>query len=585
MTLARRKSPAVFAILAGIAAAFLPLAGQRPAADVPKVPFDRYQLQDEIAATLKAWAAAYPKLAKLRSIGRSFEGRDLWLLEVTNAETGPGEAKPGFWIDGGTHPDEPCGTPMVMVAGQTLLAGFGRDPRLTELLNTRVFYILPRVNPDAVEHWLTQPGLISHAPPWDEDGDGLLDEDPAEDLNGDGAITLMRARDAAGPLKASKLDPRLLETRRETEPGEYRTWVEGRDNDGDGRFNEDGKGGINVNRNYPHDWNPAQGGAGPFPLSVPESRAVVEFLAAHPNITGCYSVHGGAWPVNFLVRPPANGPDESLPEFDLGVYETIGARFKEITGDIVESLYADTIMGARRRPGNYGYGLFLSWTYHALGLYSFTPEMCGIDADSDRDGSVSELEMLRWSDGPKGGRYFVDWKPYDHPQLGRVEIGGWVQKIAPIDAGLERICAQYAEFNLYQASLSPLLRIRTLKPESLGSGLFKIEAEVANMGFLPTYLSQAALTAKRDYPIIVELALENAELVTGAGRAVIGHLEGNAPRSPGYFLFSGGTPPLPSKRLEWVVRVKTGGAPRVTVAASAAKAGRDARTVELGGSK
>ncbi len=104
--------------------------------------------------TLEKWHELYPSLTKLYSIGESVLGKKLWVLEVTNFETGSGEDKPGFWADGGTHPDEPCGTPMVMHNAQVLLLGFGKDPFLTELLNTRVFYILPKVNPDGTDYYL-----------------------------------------------------------------------------------------------------------------------------------------------------------------------------------------------------------------------------------------------------------------------------------------------------------------------------------------------------------------------------------------------------------------------------------------------
>jgi hypothetical protein len=576
-----RPLPVLLSTL-GAAAVVVGVRAQAPP-EIPRVPFDRYQLHAEVGDTLKKWQAAFPKLAKLYSIGKSYQGRDLWLLEVTNGDTGPGEAKPAIWLDGGTHSDEPCGRPMVMYTAQTLLLGFGHDAAITELVNTRTFYILPQVNPDGTEHWLTKPGIMSHAMPWDDDRDGLVDEDPADDLNGDGKITLMRVKDDTGPLKRADADARLLEPRGETEKGEFRTYVEGTDNDGDGAFNEDRVGGVNVNRTFPYQWNPAQSGSGFHPLCVPESRAIVEFMTAHPNITGTFSVHGGGWPLTFVVRPPADGPDDTLPEFDFSVYQTLEARLKEITGgNPVTSTYNNTIMGGNRpRGASYGYGIFGPWAYHALGLYSFTPEASGIDADTDGDGRVSELEMLRWSDTKKGGAYYVDWKPFNHPQLGPVEIGGWVQKIAPIDAGLEKLCRDYAQFNIYQASLSPLLRIRSVTEKPVANGVFTVQAIIANIGFLPTYVSQAALAARRDNPILVTVAVEGGELVSGAPRAVVGHLAGNAPASPGYFLFSGGSAALPAKTLEWIVKARPGTATKVTVTAASAKAGRDTRTVEL----
>jgi len=221
------------------------------------------------------------------------------------------------------------------------------------------------------------------------------------------------------------------------------------------------------------------------------------------------------------------------------------------------------------------------WAYHDYGIFAFTPEISGIDADYDQDGRISEIEMLRWSDEEKGGRYYVDWTPFDHPQLGRVEIGGWVKKIAPIDRGLEKVCREHTEFNLYHASLSPLVRITSFEEEEIADGVYRIEAVVSNTGFLPTYVSQMALANHRDFPIIVSLQIDNGSLVSGKSRQVIGHLEGNAPRSPGYFLFAGGSQSLPSKRLEWVVKKGSPSTTEVTVRSSCKKGGSDSKSVTL----
>ena len=564
------------------AATLLGTAGLRgQAREMPTVDFTRYRLHDEVGEVLREWHELFPNLTRLHTIGSSYWGKDLWVLEVTNSATGSGDAKPAYWADGGTHPDEPVGTPMVMHLAQTLLSRFGSDSRITDLLDTRAFYIMPTVNPDAVDYFLTEPGMISHGQPWDDDGDGLVDEDPPEDLNGDGAITVMRIRDETGPWKTSTLDPRLLTIRGESEPGEFRTFSEGIDNDGDGYFNEDDLGGINVNRTYPYEWNPAQRGSGPYPLAIPESKAVVEFFANHPNITGAYSIHGGGWPVNWIVRPPANVPDEELPEFDVDVMKMIGAKYGEITGgEEVVSLWADTIM--KRKPGPYGWGLFASWAFHQYGVFSFSPEMAGIDADYDGDGRVSEIEMLRWSDTEKGGQYYRDWTPFDHPQLGPVEIGGWVKKVVPIDAGLEKICREHTEFMMYQAELSPLIRLRDVRHSVLADGVYRVEATVSNHGFLPTYVSETARANRRDMPIFVSLAIENGAVVSGQQRLDLGHLAGNAPGAAGYFLFSVNDRRLPSRTVEWIIKKEDSSRPCVVrITAAAAKAGRDEEVVRF----
>ncbi len=118
----------------------------------------------------------------------------------------------------------------------------------------------------------------------------FLDEDKAEDLDGDGATTQMRVKSPNGTFKMSREDPRSMVPRGPGETGGeyYLVLSEGIDNDADGSFNEDGVGGIDMNRNFPRTWALPymQNGAGAFPLSEPETRATLDFIVAHPNITG-----------------------------------------------------------------------------------------------------------------------------------------------------------------------------------------------------------------------------------------------------------------------------------------------------------
>jgi len=122
--------------------------------------------------------------------------------------------------------------------------------------------------------------MRSSVRPHDSDRDGLEDEDPGEDLNGDGYITQMRVKTELGGMKTSQEDPRLMDRRAEEEKGEWQVYSEGIDNDMDGRYNEDGVGGLDINRNWPSKWQQeyVQRGSGRYPLSEPETRAVAEFL-------------------------------------------------------------------------------------------------------------------------------------------------------------------------------------------------------------------------------------------------------------------------------------------------------------------
>ena len=73
------------------------------------VDFDRFHLFDELVAILGQFHEAYPNLTRLYSIGKSYEGRDIWLMEITNQATGAHDDKPGYYIDGNIHAGEVTG--------------------------------------------------------------------------------------------------------------------------------------------------------------------------------------------------------------------------------------------------------------------------------------------------------------------------------------------------------------------------------------------------------------------------------------------------------------------------------------------
>ena len=82
--------------------------------------FDRYLRYEQLTQTLHALAEEHPNLCRVGSAGRSGEGREIWLAELTNARTGPASEKPAFWVDGNTHAGEVTGS---MAALYLMLAG------------------------------------------------------------------------------------------------------------------------------------------------------------------------------------------------------------------------------------------------------------------------------------------------------------------------------------------------------------------------------------------------------------------------------------------------------------------------------
>jgi hypothetical protein len=531
------------------------------------VDWNRYYTSGETEQILRELHALYPKLTELYSIGESLEGRKLWVMEVTSEETGPASEKPALYLDGGIHSGELTGSQVALYTLGRLLNGYGRDPGMTELLDRYAFYIRPKFNPDGSDLALIQDqSLRSTVRPWDEDEDGEADEDPGEDLDGDGWITNMRVPDPDGDWYAHPEDPRIMVRvgggrGQASASGEipqgvvrYRVVPEGVDNDGDGSVNEDGIGGIDMNRNFPRNWERVhlQNGAGPFPLSEPETYATVKFLLAHPNVTSIVHGHTSG---GFVYRLPSASPPSTFPRNDLALIEHLGAPYTETTGRPVRP--------SATHPTQHRYGTLMSWAYWDQGVVGWVPEYSpGPGAwvtDYNSDGEIDELEQMRFNDEELGGRYFSPWTSYHHPELGEVEIGGWHRKFwgqNPPAEFLEEECAAQLPWITYLIRQAPRLTSDGPSVADLGDGRFRISTTISNQGFLPTSLTgrgavgQESSSGRLRNPVVrppvVVLGLRGAELLEGDRRVEIPHLRGTGP-------FLGEVGP-PSETVEWIVR-------------------------------
>jgi len=552
---------------------------------LPELKFDHNHTFSEVVKYLKALKKAYPDLVTVHKIGKSYLGNDLIVVEITNKKTGKGMEKPGYWIDGNLHASEVMGTEVCLKTIETMIKKYDKDVFITNLVDTRTVYFMPILNPDGHIHYLSKPsGLRSVARPHDSDGDGILDEDPPEDLDGDGNILQMRIRDNTGPMKTSPEDSRLLVRCKEDEKGEWRVYSEGIDNDNDSKYNEDGTGGLDINRNWPSQWQQEWRvrGSGPFALSEPETRAVTEFLISHRNITGTINHHMAG---NFLLRPPCGrrpdpitGEEEPFPPEDEAIYELFGKKYKEILND-----QRISVMYVKDDSPRGAFGLLMGWAYDHYGVISWLPEMGSYIpfCDYDSNGTVTQLERLKWNDTEMGGKIFTDWKPYDHPQLGMIEIGGFLRKIynpeyesytslmctpGPI---FEDFLVKHTKWNLYLVSMSPMIRITDVKVLPYEAGFFKIKASIQNQGFLPTNVTQKAIRNKIAKTVKVAIFLTGAKIVMGEEKADLGHFPGN--RS------------LP-KTVEWVVKA-TNKTPEVVIKAISEKGGTDTKKIILDGKK
>ena len=560
--------------------------------DLRAVAYDHFYAYDELTDTLRAWAEETPTLCAIESIGKSYEGRDIWLVTVTNTEAGAHSDKPAFLIEANIHSMEWTGCTASLHLIHHLLTGHGEDERVTRVLDTRAFYVIPRLNPDGAELGLQQRRFIRSSVrpyPREEPEDGLQ----VEDLDGDGRVLDMRLEDPNGSWRAHPEEPSLL-VRRDPVDGPddgpfYRLLAEGR------LRNYDGVTikvpwpleGLDLNRNFPAEWAPEheQRGAGPYPTSEPEVRAMVQAVVDRPNITGHVAYHTFS---GVHLRPYAGRPDEEFPTTDLRAYQIIGARGTELTGYPAVSVFHDF----KYDPKQTIKGGAHDWMYDQVGVFSWTTEFwspqrqAGLSdyhfTDWIREHPIEDdLALIRWAKKTYPDAY-VDWYEFDHPELGKVELGGWdiinYWFNVPFDR-LEQEVAPHSEWAVFHALISPLLEVRSLDVEQLGETSFLVRLVLQNSGWLPTNVTEKAVERKAVRSLEVELELaEGARLVSGEMTTEVGQLKGRVEkRSTTWWANDESTNDL--AKLEWVIEAPSGS--EVGIEARHPRAGTLRRQIRL----
>ena len=535
---------------------------------------DKYYKYEEIYALLKSWHEEFPQLTKLYSIGKTYEGREMWMLEITNSATGAGDDKPGYYIDANFHAGEVTGSAVVLYTINHVLGSYGTDDMITGVVDEKTLYLLPRVSADGSELYLTTPFMLRSSTrlyPFDEDQDGLH----GEDINGDGRILQMRVRDEAGDWKVSEHDPRLMIKRGPDDiKGQFfRLYTEGHVKNYDGVEVKQPRPrwGLDINRNFPANWDieSRQVGAGPFPLSEPETRAVAEFVSKSKNLAGAQSYHttGGVH-----LRPFCTKEDAKLPPKDREAYKAIGEKGKEFTGyphtSVLEGFTQDKSKPMR--------GIYMDWLYEHCGLLSWSTELwdivgrAGIEKKgmiaeinkTDKEKEQDQLKILQWNDANLEGKGFVNWSSFDHPQLGEIEIGGWDIKFVRQNCPhkfLEEECQKNMNFTFVHINALPQLKLRNVRCEQVETGVYKISAAVVNQGYLPSSGSELAAQSGFTKPPEAKLEVPGGKVLTKE-TIELGHMPGFA-----------------TKKVEWVINAPAGTA--VSIVVKGERAGK--HTVEL----
>lgn len=488
---------ALFAFILAVAALQAQTADQifkasgSPAKPKVAVSWNKYYDHGGISDICKKIAAAYPALARLESIGKSYKGKDIWVLTITDFTKGEADKKPGMYIDGNIHSNEVQGSEFALYTAWYLTESFADTKFIQELLADKVFYIVPTINPDARDSYFHDPntgssprsGLI----PVDNDRDGEVNEDGYDDLDGDGNIVFMRRKSANGRMRVDPTDPRRMLPAGPDEKGEYEILgLEGKDNDGDGLVNEDGYTfEYDPNRDWGWGWQPnyIQNGAYKYPFSLPENRHVMNFVMKHPNIAAAQSYHNAG---GMILRGPGGQEDiNTYNPQDVQVYDAIAKKGEEIMpGYRYLVVYKDLYSA---------YGGELDWFYGGRGIYTYSNElwtpylMFNKDATRDpQDNASFQFDrFLLFQDA------FINWHEYDHPQYGKIEIGGFKKNFGRAHPGflLESDAHRNMAFTIYHCYHTPKLQVDTIMEKDLGDGLKEITARISNQRLMPTHSS------------------------------------------------------------------------------------------------
>lgn len=553
--------------------------------------FDRFLRYDELRAWLDQVAREHPHLVSVETYGRSHEGRDLLLVTITDAACGSHDTKPAHWVDASIHAVELTATVAACYLIHHLVTGHGNgDERVTEALRTRTFYVVPRVNPDGAELVLADRPKFRRSSvrkwPW-TDGHRWPGHE-IEDIDGDGRILDMRIPDPHGAWMPNPDEPNvMMQVPLAGAPAgtpRYRVLLEGSVHDYDGftiplpRASE----GLDLNRNFPSGWSTTVTGAGDHPLSEPEIDALVRAITARPNICGYNAFHtaGGV-----LLRPSSTQPDSALAAVDVWTYGQLGEVGTALTDYQVHSVYEDFTWDKRDLMS----GAADDWIYDHLAVLGWTTEFWDAvrAATGERVsthwwyvGATDEqkLAVYRWIRDVSPESY-VDWYEFEHPTLGPVELGGWNSLISwtnPPPSLLRAEVAPHAEFAVTQALASPCLEIVHTTVTALGGDAWRVEAGIANTGWLPTCVSERGRKEHLTLPVTVALEGVGPEAVHGPMRRQCGQLDGRM-----HARFHDGHDGTPDRVLvAWTVTAPAGA--ELTITAHHQRAGTVRRAVELG---
>ena len=491
--------------------------------------------------------------SKLETLTTTVGGHKIWALTLSK---GDAKNKPAIAIVSGVNGAHILGPEMALKIAENILKNN------TDVLEKTTFYIFPNMSPNATENYFSS---LKHykngnAKSTDDDRDGEFNEDPFDDLNNDGQITFMRIEDPTGDFILHKDDNRILvkANKNKGEIGKYKFLTEGIDNDKDGSFNEDGKGGVLFNKNFSYNYPYFKPGAGEHPVSEKENRALLDYLYEQWNIFAIVTLG----PENNLSSPLK--------------YNATGAR-KRVVSSILKDDAAlnkflsekyNKITGTKDAPVSKGKGGdFFQWSYFHFGKLAlatpgwWVPKVKNADKKSAKNSSIN---YLNWAKKENISNAFVDWKPIQHPDFPnqKVEVGGIspYKMINPPYKMVADISKKHTDFILELAKMQPNIILQNLTSETVGNGLTRISVDVHNQGLLPTHTEMGKKSRwLRKIKVAIKLS-KNQQIISGREITLVNSIDGDS-----------------SLKFSWLIKGKG----NVSIDAGTSHTGSDSATIKL----
>jgi hypothetical protein len=546
--------------------------------------YNHYFTYEELSANLQGLVSAYPSLMSLEVNCVTKEGRNQYVAILTNKNTGDSMDKPAFYLDGNIHAGEVTSSMCALHTLDYLLTNYNESAEVKDILDNYTVYVIPRVTPDGAETYLTTPYTLRSV---NRDYEGVKGGIKEEDLDDDGVIRMMRIKNPYGAWKKDPNDEGLMVLRAPDDKfGDfYDIYPEGVLEDYDGSENlksRKGDWGLDFNRNFPYGWFPEyrQEGAGDYPLSNIETKAIADFVLSHPNICAAAIGHTSG---GIILYPPGTKNEAKAPKEDINVLKAIAKMGEEELGYKMLNIF-DSFLSSQEF---YDSGALDDWMYETQGIPCYTMEFWDIASkagvpikwgEKRHEDLAEELKrfaaILKWC-RDNAPQYYSDWKKIEHPAFGEVEIGGFNYKFThqnPPESFLLKELENDTRFNIRFIRSLPQLIIDDIKCEKVGEGIYKVDAIIGNRGYLSTALTKNAVAIKKAKPVKVSI---NAETADGKKEVEIDELSGYSATLTGVYFYGNITTEQNAKarkKVSFMIKGKPGD--EIVIKASQINAGK-----------